>query len=306
MSNSDHPADTDPLLQAAPRSQPETGVIALTDQRIIAVRGADARSFLQGQLSQDVLTLSPRETRRASLNNPQGRCLVILYILPDPTLLNENAPDVLCVTPESQAVTLMNTLRRYILRSKVTLADETERYALHGCWTSPSGAASVTTVYWPHTLDGRWIRLAPRSTPASDAGNAYALAAWHAADITAGVPRLTPRTEGEFVAQMLNLDALDAISFRKGCYTGQEVIARAHFRGRVKRRLQRFSLALPKGVAAPASGESIQLSDGRSATVVDIMRDPKDDTSPYECLAVTTFDAPNVPEARPMSYRLPE
>lgn len=306
MSNSDHPADTDSLLPAAPRTQPETGVIALTDHRVIAVRGADARSFLQGQLSQDVLTLAPRETRRASLNNPQGRCLVILYILADYARLNENETDVLCVTPESQAATLVNTLRRYVLRSKVTLADETERYALHGCWTSPSGSASVTTVHWPHTLDGRWMRLAPRRTSAPDTGDAYALAAWHAADITAGLPRLTPRTEGEFVAQMLNLDALDAISFKKGCYTGQEVIARAHFRGRVKRRLQRFCLALPPGVVAPTPGESIQLSDGRSATVVDIMRDPNNDTSPCECLAVTTFDAPKVPEARPMSYRLPD
>lgn len=285
--------------------------IALTDHRVIAVRGADARSFLQGQLSQDVLTLSPRETRRASLNNPQGRCLVILYILLDnDTLpdnddsLPDNATDVLCITTESQAITLANTLRRYILRSKVRITDETDRYTLQGCWTASHETASVNAVSWPHTLDGRWLRLTPGSaseavTPAS------LLAAWHAADIAAGLPRLEPRTEGEFVAQMLNLDALDAISFKKGCYTGQEVIARAHFRGRVKRRLQRFCLTLPADKAPPVPGESLTLSDGRSATVVDIACDPNDATSSCECLAVTTFDGPAIPEARPLSYALP-
>lgn len=281
MSQPNHPADT----------------VALTDHRVIAVRGPDARAFLHGQLSQDVLTLSPRETRRASLNNPQGRCLVILYILPD------NNTDVLCITTESQAITLAHTLRRYILRSKVRITDETDRYALQGCWSASHGTASVNAVSWPHTLDGRWMRLTPGS--ASESVTSVSLAAWHAADIAAGLPRLEPRTEGEFVAQMLNLDALDAISFKKGCYTGQEVIARAHFRGRVKRRLQRFCLALPAGKTPPAPGESVTLSDGRSATVVDIACDPNDATSACQCLAVTTFDVPTPPEARPLSYALP-
>ena len=294
MSQPNHPADT----------------IALTDHRVIAVRGPDARAFLQGQLSQDVLTLSPRETRRASLNNPQGRCLVILYILPDNDIssdhddsLPDNATDVLCITTESQAITLADTLRRYILRSKVRITDETDRYALQGCWSASHGTASVSAVSWPHTLDGRWMRLTPGG--ASESVTSASLAAWHAADIAAGLPRLEPRTEGEFVAQMLNLDALDAISFKKGCYTGQEVIARAHFRGRVKRRLQRFCLALPAGKTPPTPGESVTFSDGRSATVVDIACDSNDATSACECLAVTTFDVPALPEARPLSYALP-
>src|SRR5262249_49883278 len=88
---------------------------------------------------------------------------------------------------------------------------------------------------------------------------------WHRLDIEQGQPQVFAATSEEFVAQMLNLDALDAIAFDKGCYTGQEVIARAHYRGRVKRRMQRFTSREP---VLLAPGESGQLADGRSFKVV--------------------------------------
>ena len=73
---------------------------------------------------------------------------------------------------------------------------------------------------------------------------------WHAADIRAGLPQVYPQTHESFVAQMLNLDLLGGVSFEKGCYTGQEIIARTHFRGTVKRRMLRYAAACP----APAPG----------------------------------------------------
>ena len=85
-------------------------------------------------------------------------------------------------------------------------------------------------------------------------------------DIAAGVAQVHAATSEEFVAQMLNLDALGGISFEKGCYTGQEVIARAHYRGRVKRRMQRFR---SRGQVNLAAGESGQLTDGRTFKVVE-------------------------------------
>jgi folate-binding protein YgfZ len=85
-------------------------------------------------------------------------------------------------------------------------------------------------------------------------------------DIADGEAQVYAATSEEFVAQMLNFDALDAIAFAKGCYTGQEVIARAHYRGRVKRRLQRF---VSRGAAALAVGESGTLADGRAFKVVE-------------------------------------
>ena len=89
---------------------------------------------------------------------------------------------------------------------------------------------------------------------------------WRALDIAAGLAQVYSATSGQFVAQMLNLDCIDAISFTKGCYTGQEVIARAHYRGRIKRRMQRF---LSHSALRLAAGDAGVLSDGRSFRVVE-------------------------------------
>jgi hypothetical protein len=93
--------------------------------------------------------------------------------------------------------------------------------------------------------------------------------AWRALDIAAGLPQVYGATSGQFVAQMLNFDCINAISFTKGCYTGQEVIARAHYRGRIKRRMQRFVSHAPLRLAA---GDTGRLEDGRSYRVVDAVQ----------------------------------
>jgi folate-binding protein YgfZ len=90
-------------------------------------------------------------------------------------------------------------------------------------------------------------------------------ATWQQLEVAAGQPQVYAATSEEFVAQMLNLDALNAIAFDKGCYTGQEVIARAHYRGRVKRRMQRFVSREPCQLSP---GDSGQLADGRTFKVV--------------------------------------
>jgi folate-binding protein YgfZ len=109
--------------------------------------------------------------------------------------------------------------------------------------------------------------ISPLDAPAPLTG--YAVGdreTWLRLDIAAGLPQVYAATSEEFVAQMLNLDVLGGISFEKGCYTGQEVIARAHYRGRVKRRLQRFMSREPAKLAV---GETGQLADGRSFKVVE-------------------------------------
>jgi folate-binding protein YgfZ len=105
----------------------------------------------------------------------------------------------------------------------------------------------------------------------------------HALNIANGIPQVYAATSEQFVAQMLNLDVLDAISFTKGCYTGQEVIARAHYRGRVKRRMQRFRTV---AAAALEPNDTGQLKDGRSFRVVDAVTLPD---GRAEFLAVTTI-----------------
>ena len=137
--------------------------------------------------------------------------------------------------------------------------------------------------------------------------------AWRLLDIADGRPQIYAATSEEFVAQMLNLDALGGISFEKGCYTGQEVIARAHYRGRVKRRLQRF---MSRGPASLAIGESGHLTDGRAFKVIETARLTN---GRCEFLAVAPIDggasgADDAPapsstldaEPLPLPYALPE
>jgi folate-binding protein YgfZ len=270
-----------------------TDWIDLPDEGVLAVRGPDARKFLNGQLSQQLLSLGAGETVLAGLHNPQGRTLAILRVVAD------GPQDVLCVLPRSLLEGVLSLLRKYLLRSKAALTDETPLWRVQGHWPAPGAAAAATGVagpgpaaathspvrlLWPHTSDGRYMRLERCDAAIDSAGTASApsvapnepspaapQAAWHRADIAAGLPRIYRATQGEFVAQMLNLDVLEGISFNKGCYTGQEVIARAHFRGRVKRRLQRFTVAVTSTFEATtlAPGEQITLADGRDAIVVD-------------------------------------
>jgi folate-binding protein YgfZ len=114
----------------------------------------------------------------------------------------------------------------------------------------------------------RWLVISPAAEKPPLLGCVVAERdAWRLLDIADGIPQVYAATSEEFVAQMLNLDALGAIAFDKGCYTGQEVIARAHYRGRVKRRLQRF---MTRGPAARLKiGDSATLGDGRAFKVVE-------------------------------------
>ncbi len=143
--------------------------------------------------------------------------------------------------------------------------------------TAAVGTAAVGTV----PVGAARMAGAAGSEPAS-AGERRA---WTLLDIAAGLPQVYSRTSEAFVAQMLNLDLVDGIAFSKGCYTGQEVIARAHYRGRVKRRMQRWRTLAS---AALAPGDSGQLADGRSFRVVEAAQLPD---GRCEFLAVTSPDA---------------
>jgi folate-binding protein YgfZ len=191
---------------------------------LLQLRGADCVQFLQGQLSNDIRSLSATAWLLAGLHNPQGRVLALLRLLAP-------APDhVVALLPAELAGTIATTLRRYVLRAKVTISADTDTAAL-----------------------AQFAAQSPVATlPAA--------AATHALDIAAGTPQVYAATSGVFVSQMLNLDCIGAISFDKGCYTGQEIIARTHYRGRMKRRMQRFMSATAV-VLAP--GQDVLLGDGR-------------------------------------------
>jgi len=241
--------------------------VALDTLGVLRVRGADARRFLQGQLSNDLERLTPERTLLAGLHNPQGRAVALLRLL----MLADD--DLFAILPRELVGPVLARLGKFVLRAKVKLADDSAAWQLEGLLgvqpgvLPPAGGvrreADAFIVRIGESAE-RGLRVRAAGTaPAAQAG---AGSAWQLAAIAAGEPQVHARTSEAFVAQMLNLDLLDGIAFGKGCYTGQEVIARAHYRGRVKRRMQRFASTAP---VALAPGDAGTLGDGRGFQVVE-------------------------------------
>jgi len=238
---------------------PDLSLTSLDDLTTLSVRGADAVSFLQGQLSQDIQTLGARGALFAGLHNPQGRCLAVLRVL-------HLGPDhVLLVLPAELAETVRQQLSRYVLRAKVKIEDAASAWRVYGITGPDAAAAASTRLHMPMDADEtRQLIVAPRGEPLPE-GDHVERDAWRLDDIADGIPEIATATAGLWVAQMLNLDLIGAISFDKGCYTGQEVIARAHYRGQVKRRMQRF---FTESQLPLLPGERVTLSDGRHGQIV--------------------------------------
>jgi len=187
----------------------------------LLVSGADARSFLQGQLSADVDALTPAHAMLAACNSAQGRVQAVLWLV-------ERSDGIALVLPASMTERIATRLRKYVLRSKVKIEEST---------------AAVDLVE----------------------PGAYREREWRLAGIRAGLPQVYPQTYETFVAQMLNLDLLGGIDFEKGCYTGQEIIARTHFRGAIKRRMFRFECA----GEPPVPGTRVLAGEQHAGDVVD-------------------------------------
>lgn len=238
---------------------------------VLAFRGPDATRFLQGQLSAEIEKLDVGGSTLAGLHNPQGRVIAVL------ALVRSAAEELFAVLPAELVTDVMTRLRKYILRARVRIEDESSSVRVLGCASPPP--AALASIDW----SGRWMVLA-NAADAIEPGE-LTRADWEARDVLAGIPQVHTATRETFVSQMLNLDLLGAIAFDKGCYTGQEVIARAHYRGRVKRRMQRWRYT---GEETPRPGDAARGPDGRSLVVVRAAR-TADGT--HEVLAVGNYTA---------------
>ena len=257
---------------------------ALADLGALRIAGADAVRFLQGQLSNDVTRLTAERALLAGYHNPQGRTIALLRLV----ALADG--ELLALLPRELIAPVSQRLAKFVLRAKVSLTDVSREWRIGAIASRTElehgerAAVAPQELPAPRTgaqrlLGGRlyvtvgeqparWLEIA-RGEPL--AARETAREEWRLREIRAGLAQVYAATSEQFVAQMLNLDALDAIAFDKGCYTGQEVIARAHYRGRVKRRAQRFRT---RTALKLAPGDSGVLSDGRAFTVVEAARLP--------------------------------
>lgn len=261
-------------------------ITMLPNYGVLGVAGPEAATFLQGQLSCDVQTLSTARSCRGVHATPKGRAIASFQ------LLQHDEEQFYFILPTSTLPMLQQSLQKYIVFSKAELTDHSAAWtalAISGPGATAllrdkfgagtDGAGDQAAVGGGHCirLEGagaRYLLLLPDSevapfwqgaietlTPADSATHLLQ-------DIQAGVATIEAATSEAFIPQMLNYDKLGAISFNKGCYTGQEVIARAHYRGAVKRRLRGFQLASSSCPAPGAEARSGGKAVGQVANAV--------------------------------------
>jgi folate-binding protein YgfZ len=230
------------------------GATPLSDWGVIRARGEDARSFLQGQLTQDVLGLDAGNARLAGYCSAKGRLLASFVAW-------RNAPDdVLLACSADLLAPTLKRLSMFVLRAKCKLSDGGAEIALWGlagdAATAWLGADAPPTVWSRRDIAGAAvIRLPDARLPADAGGVAVARYLWAAPtdvpapalpaldadgwrwlEVFSGVARIVAATGEQFVPQMVNLELVGGVNFQKGCYPGQEVVARSQYRGTLKRR----------------------------------------------------------------------
>ena len=262
----------------------------LTHLGVLRFSGADALTFLQGQISNDTQRLSDNMPVFAAYSSPQGRVLALIYLLP-------HSSGVAAILPREILQPTLERMRKYVLRAKVRIEDAGDSLVVAGRVGAPPESGSryvecdgIGMAPVGHDQNRFWIIGAPDKIGAVNA--AAFEQAWRLADIHAGLPQVYAATSEAFVAQMLNLDLLDGISFSKGCYTGQEIIARTQHLGRIKRRM--FHLQLPAGDWS--IGQAVHLSDGRQGRLTEVI----ESDGRIEALAVLNVE-PNPPAAGEVS-----
>ncbi|MCI0654674.1 MAG: folate-binding protein [Methylococcaceae bacterium] len=250
-------------------------VIAIRQFSCLTVTGQDAATFLQGQTTCDVLGLHNNRATPGAICNPKGRVLSTF-------LMFMREPGYRLILPEILAAAIEKKLRMYVLRSRVSIENRTNSIASFGlsCNALPerfdpthaqSGDARypvINTETWQivKASPNQWLFIGASDIAAqqwtdlvgldgfAETGNEY----WNLLSILNGIPTLGTETTEAFVPQMINLDALGGISFQKGCYTGQEIIARMHYLGKLKRRMV---LAASRSEKLPAPGDPVYDSE---------------------------------------------
>lgn len=231
-------------------------IAPLTHLGLIAATGEDAPTFLHNQLTNDVQSLGLSEARLAGYCTPKGRLLATM-------LLWKTADAIFLQLPREIQPAVQKRLQMFILRAKAKLADASDSLVALGLagpdaaaalapWFAEPPAAPYAAVHgeagtlirlpdaggktrfqWlapPETAQAAWPRLVQTLAPA-------ATAAWRALDIEAGIPQVVQATQEQFVPQMINFEVLGGVNFRKGCYPGQEIVARSQYLGKLKRRM---------------------------------------------------------------------
>jgi folate-binding protein YgfZ len=262
----DSPTQVEDFGRVLTTTDLEKGFVApVTDLGLIAIAGEDAAGFLHNQLTNDVEHLGASEARLAGYCTPKGRLQATF-------LMWRDADNVYLQLPRAIQAPLQKRLTMFVLRAKAKLRDATDEPE-HAAVVGLGGAAAAEALrarvgalpdapyakvegeagavirladafdqpryLWLTTADAAIAALPALRATLALGGNA----AWQLAAIHAGVPQIGPGTQEQFVPQMVNYELIGGVNFRKGCYPGQEIVARSQYLGKLKRRMVLATLA---------------------------------------------------------------
>ncbi|HET7833857.1 MAG TPA: folate-binding protein YgfZ [Gallionella sp.] len=275
----------------------------------LRVSGADAQTFLQSMLSNDIREVSADHAQLSSLNTPKGRMLATFLVWRD-------SNDYLLQVPRALVEAMRKKLSMHVLRAKVTIADISDEVVTLGlsgaqAWEIlgkltipvPQQPMAVTRIEQVNILafsDTRfqlstsaaqaqalWKSLQPHAQPAASV-------CWDWLTIRAGIPLVLPRTQEQFVAQMVNYEVIGGVNFKKGCYPGQEIVARMQYLGKPKRRmyLAHLDITVQSGTGeAPQAGDELvspEMEGQASGMIVNAAPAP---SGGYDVLAVVQISS---------------
>ncbi|SFC23977.1 hypothetical protein SAMN05216344_11213 [Polaromonas sp. OV174] len=237
-----------------------SGIAELTHLGVIRVAGEDAVKFLQGQLTQDVALLGLSEARLAAFCNAKGRMQASFL------LFKRSNEDILLLCSRDILAATLKRLSMFVLRAKAKLSDATGDFSLYGlvgnaiesvagngqlAWGKTDIGEANLIVLYPGSAQPRALWCAPADAP-RPTGQPLDIGLWHWLSVQSGIAMITQPIFEAFVPQMLNYESVGGVNFKKGCYPGQEIVARSQFRGTLKRRAY---LAHTDGM--PAVGQEV-------------------------------------------------
>ncbi|HEY4998447.1 MAG TPA: folate-binding protein [Usitatibacter sp.] len=289
-------------------------VADLSHNALLGVTGDDAAAFLHGQFTNDVQSLGAGEAQWNGWCSAKGRLLATFLLL-------RRADGFMLMLPAEIAAAFAKRLAMYVLRSKVKVQEVSELFSRIGI--AGPNAATVVASHWasaPPPMrsvekdgavcvglgDGRFVALVPSAAaPAfrdlvSREGKGCDADAWEWTSIQAGVPTIVAATQEAFVPQMANFELVGGVSFKKGCYPGQEIVARTQYRGILKRRM---ALAHIAGDERPLPGQSVYsaaFADQSAGTIVNAAPAPG---GGFDALVVAQVEAL---ARRDLRWRTPE
>ncbi len=277
---------------------------------LLEISGADAVTFLQGQVTNDVKLLSGTNAHYSAYCNPKGRMLALFLAFAHRN--NQLGDHLHLQFNRGLLEPIMKRLKMYVMRSQVEIKDVSEniiKFGINGPEAASILASSLPKIpsqdFELVSLENATILKLPsisnhaRFQIFTDAENAPLIwnalqencqlvgkPCWDWLEIQAGIPDIEPATQEQFVPQMLNLDILNGINFKKGCYTGQEIVARTHYLGSVKRRTYLTSIA---ALEAPKAGDKVL--DATQNEVGQIVRVAANATAGYDALIEMRIDS---------------